>query len=194
MDHIIIQLGLFFALSAIVAVIFLFLKQSTILAYIAVGIGIGFFKYAIKLDQHTMDIISEIGIILLLFLAGMELDLYGFKKRMRVTLSNGLGQIVTFTVLGAVIGFLLIGLDNLVSAIYFGLCLTFSSTIIVVKLLKDRKELETFHGQTLIGILILQDIVAVFALVFLNSLGAGQSIIISVLLISISELLSPLET
>jgi len=183
MDHIVVQLGVFFALSALVAVIFLYIKQSTILAFIAVGIMLGFFKSQIHLEQHAIDVISEIGIILLLFLAGMELDLASLKRKLRITMITGLGQIITFTIFGTILGLLLIKFDNLVGAIYFGLCLTFSSTIVVIKLLKDRKEIETFHGQTLIGILIMQDITAIFALVFLKSLGSDQSVIISVLLI-----------
>lgn len=181
MDNIIVQLGLFFALSALLAVIFLYIKQSTVLAYIAVGIILGIFKSSIQLDQHTIHIVSEIGIILLLFLAGMELDLSEFKKRLRSTLTNGLGQIAAFTIIGTIIALVIIGVSNIVTAIYFGLCLAFSSTIIVIKLLKDRKEIESFYGQTLIGILILQDITAIFALVFINSLGGDQSILLSVI-------------
>jgi len=183
MEHTITQFGIFFALSAIAAIAFLYVKQSTVLAYILVGIIIGFFRYAVQLDQDTMDKVSEIGIILLLFLAGMELDLDGFRKRMKLTLFNGLGQIISFTLLGSIIAVLFVSINSTIGAIYFGLCLTFSSTLLVVKLLKDRKEVETFHGQTLIGILVMQDIVAVFALVFLNSLNGEQSILISVLMI-----------
>lgn len=183
MENIIIQLGLFFALSSIAAVIFMYLKQSTILAYITVGIILGFFKSVIKLDQHIIEIISEIGIILLLYLAGMELDLSHFKKRLRQILFNGLGQITIFTVIGAVVGVLLLRISSITTAIYFGLCLTFSSTIIVITLLKNRKEVKSSHGQNLIGILLMQDITAVFALVFLKSLSSNQAILLSVIVI-----------
>ena len=180
MDHIIVQLGAFFALSAMIAVLFLYIKQSTVLAYISVGILLGLFKTQFHLDEHTMDIISEIGIILLLFLAGMELDLSLLKKRLKVTLTNSIGQILSFIIIGSIVGFVIIGLDNFTSSVYYGLCLTFSSTIIVVKLLKDRKEVETFHGQILIGLLIMQDVTAIFALVFLNSMGSDDPLIVTV--------------
>lgn len=180
MEHILVQLGVFFALSAVVAVLFLYLKQSTVLAYIAVGILLGIFKSSIHLDHHIMEALSEIGIILLLFLAGMELDLSSLRKRLKLTLTNSLGQILTFIIIGTLVGVYIIGLTSWVSAVYFGLCLTFSSTIIVVKLLKDRKEIDSFHGQTLIGLLIMQDVTAIFALVFLKSMGGDQSLILTV--------------
>jgi predicted hydrolase (HD superfamily) len=88
MDNIIILIGLFFAFSAIVSILFLYLKQSTIIAYIFVGIILEILAKGYIKQQGVVDIISEIGIILLLFLAGMELNIENIKKRCLDTDTN----------------------------------------------------------------------------------------------------------
>ena len=179
MDHLILTLGTLIAGAAIVAIVFRLLKQSSIIAFIAVGITAGCFSDRFHIPHELIEVFTEIGIILLLFMAGLEVEFSSIKKRWRLLILNGLGQIVIMTVLGAGLGSLLLD-TSATSLIYFGLCLTFSSTIVVLGYLKAKKEMESFHGQIILGIMVLQDIAAVLALVILKSLGGDGSIMAAV--------------
>ena len=109
--------------------------------------------------------------VVLLFLVGLKLDLKLIRALGAVALTTGLGQVI-FT---SVVGFLIcleLGLEPLTS-LYVAVALTFSSTIIIVKLLSDKKEIDSLHGQIALGILIVQDLVVVLAMVVLSALGSG---------------------
>jgi predicted Kef-type K+ transport protein len=97
----------------------------------------------------------------LLFLVGVKLDLKLIRTLGPVALTTGLGQVIFTSVLGFVIC-LGLGLD-LVTSLYVAVALTFSSTIIIVKLLSDKKEIDSLHGQIALGFLIVQDLVVVLA-------------------------------
>lgn len=117
--------------------------------------------------------LSELGITLLLFMVGLDLDLSQIKKTGKAALLAGIGQVL-FTVL---IGFgilKLLGFEN-ISAWYIALALTFSSTIIVIKLLNDKKDLQALYSKLAIGILLVQDLAAILALIFLTSAGSGDT-------------------
>jgi Kef-type K+ transport system membrane component KefB len=115
--------------------------------------------------------LSELGIAVLLFLVGLKLDVKLVRSLGAVSLSTGLGQ-VAFT---AGIGFLLcLGLGyDLIASLYIAVALTFSSTIIIVKLLSDKREVDSLHGQIALGFLIVQDIVVVLAMIVLSAIGIG---------------------
>lgn len=172
MENLFIDFGLILIISAILGLISRKLKQPLIIAYITTGIILGptFLNY-IKASE-PLNALSEIGISFLLFLVGLSLNYNHVKKLGRISLIAGLGQVV-FT---ALIGFLFVkalGFNNLVS-LYIGLALTFSSTIIVVKLLTDKDELDTLYGRITIGILLVQDFLALLILVFLSSLNENS--------------------
>ena len=112
----------------------------------------------------------SIGIALLLFVVGLKLDPHLIRTTGPVALATGLGQIVFTSAIGLLIA-LGLGL-SLISAAYVAVALTFSSTIIIVKLLSDKQEIDSLHGQIAIGFLIVQDIAAILALVGLTSLGS----------------------
>jgi hypothetical protein len=105
----------------------------------------------------------------LLFLVGLKLDWRLVRTLGPVALATGLGQVGFTAGFGFLIG-LALGLDA-VTSIYIAVALTFSSTIIIVKLLTDKRELETLHGRIALGFLIVQDIVVVLAMVVLSTLG-----------------------
>jgi Kef-type K+ transport system membrane component KefB len=149
----------------------LLLRQPLVVAFIAVGIVAGPGVLGIARSIDTIELLSEISIAVLLFLVGLKLDLKLVRTLGAVALATGLGQ-VAFT---AVFGFLIclaLGLDP-VTSVYVGVALTFSSTIIIVKLLSDKREIDSLHGRIALGFLIVQDIVVVVAMVALSALGVG---------------------
>jgi Kef-type K+ transport system membrane component KefB len=164
------------AVAAVIGLLANWAKQPLIVAYIVVGILVGPSVLGWVVDAEPLELFAEIGIAMLLFLVGLKLDLHLVRTTGRVALLTGLGQVV-FT---SVIGFLLalaLGLGT-TEAIYVAVALTFSSTIIIVKLLSDKRELEELHGRIALGFLIVQDIVVVLVMIVLSSTtrGAGRSL------------------
>lgn len=163
-----LQLGIIVIIAAIAAFIFRILKQPSLLAYILVGIVIG---PVLKLVTNTeiIESMSAIGIAFLLFIVGMEMDLKKLKTVSLVSTLGGMIQISILFVLGYLVALLLgfLGLE----AAYIGLMISFSSTMVVMKLLSDNKELNTLHGRIVLGILLVEDIVAIFALSIMTSIN-----------------------
>ena len=163
----IIQLGIIIILAAVFAYIARALKQPLIPAYVVAGIilvATGFIGH-----NGTVETISTIGIAFLLFIVGLEIDL---KKLKDVGLVSTLGGGVLSAIL-FLAGIFIAGLFGLsfLSGVYIGLVFAFSSTMIVLKLLSDKRELDTLHGRIIIGILLMQDILAIFALFILSSIN-----------------------
>jgi Kef-type K+ transport system membrane component KefB/Trk K+ transport system NAD-binding subunit len=158
-------------LAAGVGLVGLTLRQPLIVSFIAVGILAGPSALHIARSSEHIELFAELGVAVLLFLVGLKLDLKLIRTLGPVALTTGLGQVV-FT---SVIGFLIclgLALDALTS-LYVAVALTFSSTIIIVKLLSDKKEIDSLHGQIALGFLIVQDLVVVLAMVVLSALGIG---------------------
>ena len=124
----------------------------------------------VSATEH-INLLSELGIALLLFLVGIKLDLHLVRKLGTVSLLTGLGQVLFTAVFGYLIGIGL-GFSHLTS-LYVGIALTFSSTIIIVKLLSDKREIDSLHGRIALGFLIVQDIVVVLAMISLSAIGVG---------------------
>jgi Kef-type K+ transport system membrane component KefB len=145
------------------------LKQPLIVAFIAVGLIVG--PYGINLLQSgdKIHLLSEMGIAVLLFAVGLKLDVSLIRSTGKVALYAGLGQVLFTSVFGFLLGIWL-GFEPVVS-IYVAVALTFSSTIIIVKLLSDKKEIQSLHGQISIGFLIVQDIVVIIAMIALSAMG-----------------------
>jgi Kef-type K+ transport system membrane component KefB len=159
------------ALAAGVGLAGLALRQPLIVSFIAVGIVAGPSAWGIARSSEYTQLFAELGVVVLLFLVGLKLDLKLIRTLGAVALTTGLGQVI-FT---SVVGFLMcqaLGLDAFTS-LYVAVALTFSSTIIIVKLLSDKKEIDSLHGQIALGILIVQDLVVVLAMAVLTALGSG---------------------
>jgi Kef-type K+ transport system membrane component KefB len=158
-------------LTAIIGTLATALRQPLIVAFIAVGILSGPAGFNWLHSAEQVDLLAKIGITLLLFVVGLKLDLHLIRSMGRVALTTGLGQVL-FTLIvgyGLSIG---LGLEPM-AAIYVAVALTFSSTIIIVKLLSDKREIDSLHGRIAIGFLIVQDIVVVLAMIGLSALGTG---------------------
>ena len=143
------------------------LRQPLIIMFLATGILAGPSCLGIIESYEEIELLAHMGIALLLFIVGLKLDLNLVRTTGPVALATGLGQIVFTSVAGFGIA-LAFGFDYISSA-YVAVALTFSSTIIIVKLLSDKKEVDSLHGQIAIGFLIVQDIAAIAALVALTT-------------------------
>lgn len=147
------------------------LRQPLIVSFIAAGVLIG--PPVLGLIEHNMamELLAEFGIALLLFVVGLKLDINLIRALGAVALATGLGQI-TFT---SVLVFLicqLLGLE-LVHSLYIAAAMSFSSTIIIVKLLSDKREIDTLHGRIAIGFLIVQDLMVVLVMILITAFGAA---------------------
>lgn len=158
--------------AGLIAMLVSYLKQPSIIAFILTGLIVGPFGY-LKLHQSgVLDVLGQIGITLLLFMVGLELNFRHIKQLGKVALVTGLGQIL-FT---ASIGYFIVkalGFSH-IPALYIAIALTFSSTIIVVKLLAEKRELQSLYARICVGFLIVQDFVALGILIFLG--GSGSSL------------------
>jgi Kef-type K+ transport system membrane component KefB/Trk K+ transport system NAD-binding subunit len=149
------------------------LRQPLIIGFIAVGIlaGPSGLNWIRSVDQiHTM---AEMGLALLLFIVGLKLDVHLIRTMGRVALATGLGQVI-FTVVGGFLIALAFGM-SVITSIYVAVALTFSSTIIIVKLLTDKRETDSLHGRIALGLLIVQDIVVILAMIGLSAFSRGES-------------------
>lgn len=182
-----IELAAVLVLSSILGILARFFRQPLVVAYILAGFIISILGIFKQFDQNVFDLFSNLGIAFLLFLVGMELKLVDLKYVGRAALYTGLGQIV-FT---ALVGFVIASAMGFgaVASIYIAVALTFSSTVIIVKLLSEKHDLQSLHGKIAVGFLLVQDFVAILALMILSGFGGGHGIgVADVLLILVKGL------
>lgn len=169
--YIFYEIAALLVLAATAGFIGLLLRQPLIVSFIAVGILAGPSALDIVRSDEQIDLLAELGIAVLLFLVGLKLDLKLVRTLGPVALLTGLGQVAFTTIFGFAIGIAL-GFDA-VASLYIAVALTFSSTIIIVKLLSDKREIDSLHGRIALGFLIVQDLVVVLAMIVLSGLGVG---------------------
>lgn len=148
------------------------LRQPLIVSFLAAGIVVGPSGIGIVTGHDQIELLAQIGIALLLFVVGLRLDLHMIKTMGPVSLATGLGQVAFTSFFGFFIG-LGLGL-SVTHSLYVAVALTFSSTIIIVKLLSDKREIDALHGRIAVGFLIVQDIVVVLAMIGLTALGGNE--------------------
>lgn len=165
------EIAALLVLAAVAGFIGLLLRQPLIVSFIAVGIAAGPAGLAVTHGSEPIELLSELGIAVLLFLVGIKLDIGLIRTLGAVSLATGLGQIVFTSVLGYLLCITL-GVDP-VAAVYVAIALTFSSTIIIVKLLSDKREIDSLHGRIALGILIVQDLAVVLAMIALSAVSVG---------------------
>ncbi len=168
-----LEIAAILGISSILAAIGQKLRQPLIIMFLAAGILAGPSALGIIDSYGNIELLAHIGIALLLFIVGLKLDIGLIRTVGTVALATGLGQIIFTSLIGFVIA-LAFGMNAIGSA-YVAVALTFSSTIIIVKLLSDKKEIDSLHGQIAVGFLIVQDIAAILALVGLTTFGAELS-------------------
>ena len=173
------EFAILLTISALAGALAVRLRQPVLIAYIVVGILVGPAVFGIVKAHDQIALLAEIGVTVLLFVVGLKLDLHHIRHIGPVALATGLGQLA-FTI---VFGFILIVLlgKGLMDALYVAVALTFSSTIIVVKLLSDKRELDSLHGRIAVGFLIVQDLAVVLAMMTMSALrGAGDAALVDV--------------
>ena len=154
------------------AIIMRLLRQPLIMSYILTGIIVGPSVLNIVHAKEAFESFSAIGITLLLFIIGLGMNAGVVKSLGRVSLLTA-GAIFLMVGLAGHLTALALGFDNL-TAIIFGVAMFFSSTIIILKVLSDNKELSRLYGQIAIGVIIIDDVVATLALVAVAMLGVGN--------------------
>lgn len=167
------EIAMLLAAAAAIGALAIHLRQPLILAYIVVGILAGPVAFGWISVHDPLDLLAQVGVAVLLFTVGLKLDLHLVRRLGAVALATGLGQLFLTILFGYLLG-LALGMGHL-KAIYVAVALTFSSTIIIVKLLSDKKELDSLHGRIAIGFLIVQDIAVVIAMMTMSSLNMAEA-------------------
>ena len=164
------QIALILLVTAVIGGAAKLARQPLIVAYIFVGILLGPTFLDLVQYEEEIELFAELGIALLLFLVGLKLDLGLIRSIGKVAILTAIGQML-FT---GLIGYFLVivmGFES-VQALYIAIAITFSSTIIVVKLLSDKREIDQLHGQIAVGFLIVQDILVIIAMVVVAAIGS----------------------
>ena len=167
------EIAALLVMAAVIGFVGLILRQPLIVSFIAVGLIAGPSALDVVRADEQISLLSELGIAVLLFLVGIKLDVKLIRSLGSVALLTGLGQVAFTSIFGYLIG-LALGLGH-VTSIYVAVALTFSSTIIIVKLLSDKREIDSLHGQIALGFLIVQDLVVVLAMIVLSAIGIGAA-------------------
>ncbi len=165
------EISLLIVFATFISLIVRFFKQPLIVGYILTGVLVGPYVLNVLQARDEMELFSKIGIAVLLFIVGLTLNPEVMREVGKASVITGLGQIV-FT---SVIGFFIVrslGFDML-SAGYVAVALTFSSTIIILKLLSDRGDMGKLYGKISIGFLLVQDVVATLLLLLVTVGGAA---------------------
>lgn len=163
---------LLLVVAAIIGAVAARLRQPLVVGFIALGIlaGPSCLNWIKSSDQ--IHVLAEMGLALLLFVVGLKLDLHIIRSMGIVAVKAGLAQ-VAVTMALAFLLVIALGMPP-VSALYIALALTLSSTIIIVKLLSDKQETESLQGRLTLGVLIVQDLVVVLAMIALSAVsGTG---------------------
>ncbi len=150
------------------------LRQPTVVGYVVAGIAIGPFTSGFAGGQEQITVLADIGVVLLLFALGVQFPLRDLVAVRGVAVGAALLQVVATTMAGAVAAGVL-GFD-VRSSVVIGVTLAISSTLVVVKLLVERGEMEAIHGRALVGWMIVQDLVTIVVVATLPALAGGDPV------------------
>jgi len=167
------EIAIILLTAAVIGAVGSFLRQPLIVSFIAVGIIVGPAGAGLVTRHEQLELLASIGISLLLFVVGLKIDFRTIRTLGPVALATGAGQIVFTSVVGYLIAMAL-GMTPL-TAVYVAVALTFSSTIIIVKLLSDKHEIDALHGRIAVGFLIVQDIAVILAMIGITAIGGQAS-------------------
>jgi Kef-type K+ transport system membrane component KefB len=169
MQDVFTEFAILLFVSAFIGLIAVKLKQPLIVGFIAVGVILGPSALSLVTANDQIDLLAKLGISLLLFIVGLKLDPHIIRTMGPVALATGIGQVLFTSLFGYIIA-LVIGFSH-IESIYIAVALTFSSTIIIVKLLSDKREVDSLHGRIAVGFLIVQDILVIVAMIALSALN-----------------------
>ena len=168
-----LEISTIIVIALLVSLLMRLLKQPLIVGYIFTGVLVG--PYALNLihSNEVIELFSKLGISILLFIVGLNLSPRVIREVGKVSLATGLGQVFFTSIIGFFISIFL-GIER-ISAMYIAIALTFSSTIIILKLLSDKGDLNKLYGRIAIGFLLVQDIVATLILLITSSMATGEN-------------------
>lgn len=182
------EFSIILVVSALAGAISVWIRQPVLIAYIVVGIVVGPSVLNLSGAHEQINLLAQVGVSVLLFAVGLKLDISHVKHIGPVALATGLGQL-GFTIIFGFMLLMVMGKD-LMFSIYVAVALTFSSTIIIVKLLSDKREIDSLHGRIAVGFLIVQDLAVVVAMMAMSTMNqsqdSGQLQMILMLLLRIS--------
>jgi len=161
-----IELTIIFGFAFISALIFRILKQPLIISYIFTGIILSQFFLNSGENKPLIELFSDLGIAFLLFIVGLELKLKTLREIGLLSLIIGFLQEIFTILAGFIILKYFLGFSTLVS-LYLGIAFSFSSTVIVLKLITDKGDLEKLYGKLAVGFLLVQDLIAILILFLL---------------------------
>ncbi|PJA45178.1 sodium:proton exchanger [Candidatus Uhrbacteria bacterium CG_4_9_14_3_um_filter_50_9] len=168
------QIGIVLVIAALLSMIVFRLRQPLIIAYILTGIVVGPGILAITHDVEIFQVMSEIGVAFLLFTVGLGLNWRNIKDVGGIAAATGVGQVLFTSIVGFMIG-LLLGFDA-VTSVYLAVAFAFSSTIIIIKLLMDKEDLDSLYGRISVGFLLVQDFIAMLILLGLGAVSSGATL------------------
>lgn len=168
----IVELTSVIFLASILALILNRLKQPLILAYLLTGLLIGILGYNNLIEKDFLKVFSNLGVMFLLFLVGIEINYKALSIVSKTSIIVGVAQVIFTSVFGYFINRILN--FDIISSLYIAVALTFSSTVIIVKLLSDKKALNSLYGRISLGFLLVQDLIAILILIILNSFVGFQ--------------------
>jgi len=168
------EISLIIVIAATVAGFMHLLRQPLIIGHIITGLIVGPYVFNILHSAEVINVFSELGIALLLFIVGLGLNPKLIKEVGYISAVTGLGQVIFTSMFGFLIASFL-GFSQTAS-IYIAIALTFSSTIIIVKLLSDKQDLQKLYGKIALGFLLVQDIIATLILIIVSALSGGGSV------------------
>lgn len=174
MGDVFTQLSVVLVIATLMALIMRKLKQPLIVGHILTGILVGPSLLHLIEDKHSFETFSELGIALLLFIIGLELSVSVIKRLGKPVFLTAAAILMTVGTLGYLVGVAFH--FTAVEALLVGLAMFFSSTIIIAKVLSDKREISRLNGQIAIGVILLDDIVATFALLFVAASGSGDAL------------------
>jgi CPA2 family monovalent cation:H+ antiporter-2 len=162
------------------------LRQPVILGYLVVGVAIGPYGFGVVSDIELIETLATIGVALLMFTVGLEISYNQLWQVGKVGIWGGIAQVLATFILGMVAGKILLHWP-LADAAFFGLIISLSSTMIGLKLLMERGELDSVHGRIMIAILIVQDLSVVLMMVGVPVFGASLESLLPIFAIAVGK-------
>ncbi len=167
-----LELGVIVGIAALVSLILRVIKQPPIIAYLITGIIVGPLFLNLMHSTSFIELLAHLGVAFLLFIVGLSLDFKVLRQVGGISIVAGVGAMVAVSAVSFLIA-LRMGFAY-TPALYLGAALAFSSTVVVVKLLSDKREIDTLHGRIALGILIVEDFVAALMLMIVPVAGTGD--------------------
>jgi len=172
MVSLLLEIGLIVGIAALISLLGRIIRQPPIVAYLITGVLVGPLFLNIVSPTGGLQSLAHLGVALLLFIVGISLD---FRVLKQLGGTSIIGGLATMTLVSTITFFISQAMGfQLIASLYIALAFSFSSTVVVVKILSDKKEIDSLHGQIALGILIVEDFIAAIALMVIPVIAGGD--------------------